>query len=181
MAHGGDIPRVRIVVLPFALVLGCAADSAAMDPDESEGQGASESGVDDPPTDAPPTDGDALQSWLERGDYRAWAAESGVHPSSGPHGSSGVRTFLSAALFTSFMAEAAEHPIGSAVVKELYSGAAISGWAVMVKVEAGRGGDGWYWFERVGSSTYADGVGERLCTGCHGAGADQVLTPWPLQ
>lgn len=168
---------MRIALLTFAIAFGCTTDPPTMELDASE----SESGGDEPPGDAPPTEGDALQRWLARGDYTAWAAESGVHGSSGPHGSSGVRTFLSDALVASFMADAAEHPLGSAAVKELYSGDAITGFAVMVKVEAGRGGDGWYWYERVGESTYADGVGERLCTGCHGAGADQVRTPWPLQ
>ena len=76
---------------------------------------------------------------------------------------------------------AASHPVDAAVVKELYDDAEVVGFAVMVKVAPGTGGDTWYWYEVVGSSTYADGVDESLCWGCHEDGADQVLTPFPLQ
>ena len=51
----------------------------------------------------------------------------------------------------------------------------------MVKLETGAAGNGWYWYEGVGASVYADGTGEGLCTGCHSNGTDFVLTTWPLR
>lgn len=132
----------------------------------------------------PPTDSaDALEAWLARGSYKTWAAESTVHPSAGPHGGN-VRTYVNDVLLGSLAAAGASHPQGAATVKELYGGGvdAITGYAVMVKLAPdSQAGDGWYWYERLDGTTYADGTGVGLCTGCHEGGADYVLTPYPLQ
>jgi hypothetical protein len=138
------------------------------------------SGGDDPAAQLPPTDSAALLPWLEAGTYLAWDRESAIHPSEGPHGGD-VRTYVNASLVASLDAGAASHPVDAAVVKELYDGLEVVGYAVMVKVAPGLGGDTWYWYELVGSSTYADGTDVELCWGCHEDGADQVLTPFPLQ
>lgn len=147
--------------------------------DTGSSSGDTTGGVDD----LPPTQGDALEEWLALGSYKSWAAESKVHMSTGPHGGN-VRTYVNAALFASLEAGNAMHPQGAATVKELYGGGVdtITGYAVMVKVAPdSAGGEGWYWYERVGGTTYADGTGVGLCSGCHGGGADYVLTPFPLQ
>lgn len=133
--------------------------------------------------DLPPTEGLALEAWLAGGAYKAWAAESKVHPSAGPHGGN-VRTYINAALLDSLAGGDPMHPQGAATVKELYSGGVdtITGYAVMVKVAPdSAGGEGWYWYERAGDTIYADATGVGLCSGCHGAGVDYVLTPFPLQ
>lgn len=128
-----------------------------------------------------PTEGGPLRDWLIDGNYVDWPAESGPHQSTGPHFGA-VRTWLNPALDDSLAAGNVEHPVGSASVKELYgSGDTALGWAVMVKVQEGDGGDGWYWYERYDGSDFADGTGVGLCTGCHGGGTDFVLTPHPLQ
>ncbi len=134
----------------------------------------------EPVDQLPPTDSAALLPWLEDGSYLEWDRESAIHLSAGPHGGD-VRTYVNAALVASLASGASSHPVDAAVVKELYDDAEIVGFAVMVKVAPGTGGDTWYWYEVVGSSTYADGVDEALCWGCHEDGADQVLTPFPLQ
>jgi hypothetical protein len=122
-----------------------------------------------------------LNAWLEGGGYRGWSAESGVHPSDGPH-FGGVRTYVDTCLAGSLAADASEHPVDAVAVKELYgNGDAIRGWAVMRKVAPGSGGDSWYWYEIYDDSVFADAIGANLCTGCHGGGTDFVLTPWPLQ
>lgn len=130
----------------------------------------------------PPTNGAELLPWLAAGEYLTWTAESGVHPSSGPHGG-GVRTFVNDVLFASLAAGSASHPEDAAAIKELYGdGGSVIGWAVEVKLQAdSAGGDGWYWYEIFQDSVYADGTGEGICTGCHGGGNDYVLTPFPLQ
>ena len=133
------------------------------------------------PVEVPPTGADALLPWLQAGEYLDWTAESGAHPSTGPHFGS-VRTFVNAPLLDSLVAAGDPHPIDAAAVKELYgAGDEVLGWSVMVKVADGTGGDTWYWLEYYQGSTYADGVGDGLCTGCHGDGTDHVLTPFPLQ
>jgi hypothetical protein len=130
----------------------------------------------------PPTETAALQAWLGAGAYRGWEAESGPHPSAGPHGGM-VRTFLNPALFASLSAGDAQHPAGAAAVKELYfTGETVRGWAVMVKLQADSDrGRGWYWFEDFGSGAPFAGVGLGGCTGCHSAGRDFVRIPFPLQ
>jgi hypothetical protein len=129
-----------------------------------------------------PTLGSVLRPWLEAGNYLDWPAESARHPSSGPHFGA-VRTFLNPTVYASLQAGLSEHPAGSALVKELYgSGDALVGWAVMVKVQADSdGGNGWYWYERFGSSTFASGTGEPGCTNCHSVGNDFIRIPFPLQ
>lgn len=133
----------------------------------------------------PPTDSaDALELWLAAGSYKTWAAESKVHASTGPHGGN-VRTYVNAPLVQSLSDVSPEHPQGAATVKELYSGGmdTIVGYAVMVKVApvSGAAGEGWYWYERLDQNVYADGTGVGLCSDCHGAGVDNILTPFPLQ
>lgn len=131
----------------------------------------------------PPTNGAELLPWLEAGEYLRWAAESGVHPSAGPHGG-GVRTFVNETLLGSLEAGLAAHPQGAAAVKELYTaGGQPNGWAVMVKVAPdSAAGVGWYWYELYGVDVYADGTGVGLCTDCHSAGGvDFWLSPFPLQ
>ncbi len=81
------------------------------------------------------------------------------------------------------------HPLGAAAVKELYgSSEEVRGWSVSLKVDSdSNGGLGWYWYERFGTSVFADAVGTSLCTGCHGRDAagitskDYILIPFPLQ
>ncbi len=131
--------------------------------------------------EVPPMGAAALLPWLQAGEYLDWTAESAVHASTGPHFGS-VRTFVNGPLLDSLAATGDPHPIDAASVKELYgSGDEVLGWSVMVKVADGTGGDTWYWLEYYQGSTYADGVGASLCTGCHDAGTDNVLTPFPLQ
>ena len=122
-----------------------------------------------------------LVPWLAAESYADWAVESQPHPSAGPHASA-VRTYFNDVLADSAAAGGTEHPIGAASVKELFDAdGERSGWAVMVKLELGRGGDGWYWYEGVGAAVYADDTGVALCTGCHSIGIDSVRTGWPLQ
>jgi hypothetical protein len=154
-----------------------SSDDGSSDDDSSD----DDSSDDGSPDSLPPIDADALLPWLEGEPYLIWAAESGPHVSAGPHGSA-VRTFFNAALAEAAAAGADEYPIGAATVKELFDGSGErSGWAVMVKLELGQGGDGWYWYESVGASVYADGTGVALCTGCHSSAVDFVRTTWPLE
>lgn len=131
--------------------------------------------------EVPPIGAADLRPWLESGAYLDWTAESAPHDSTGPHFGV-VRTFVNEPMFDSLSVGSDPHPIDAAAVKELYGGGSeVAGWSVMVKVADGSGGDTWYWLEYYQGSTYADGVGDSLCTGCHGDGTDHVLSPFPLQ
>jgi hypothetical protein len=126
---------------------------------------------------------DELEAWLAGGAYREWAVESGVHPSTGPHGGN-VLTFVNAIALQSFADGNAEHPQDAATVKELYGASTdtIIGYAVSLKTQPlSDGGATWYWYERVNTTTYGGELGTPLCTGCHGGGTDYILTPYPLQ
>jgi hypothetical protein len=132
--------------------------------------------------DLPPTNAGELRPWLEAGSYTAWPAESAIHDSAGPHFGN-VRTYINTVLDQSLAAGNTEHPVGSASVKELYGsgGANIRGYSVMVKTEAGSGGDRWWWYERFNATTYASSQGDGQCVPCHSAGNDHFLSPYPLQ
>jgi hypothetical protein len=129
-----------------------------------------------------PTAAAALLAWLEAGHHLVWMAESAPHPSAGPHFGF-VRTFLNPTVFASLAAAQTAHPVGSALVKELYgTGSQVRGWSVMVKVQDdSAGGEGWYWFERFDGTTFASGFGIPGCSACHSAGSDFVRSPFPLQ
>lgn len=129
----------------------------------------------------PQGDRDALLDWLEGGGYLDWDAESSVHDGAGPHFGA-VRTYVNPELIASLGAEATEHPLDSATVKELYgSGTSVRGWSVSIKIVEGLGGDGWYWYEFYDGAVLADDDGLSVCTGCHASGNDFVLSPFPLQ
>jgi hypothetical protein len=129
----------------------------------------------------PPTMNAELIAWLQAGRYRGWASE-GQHPGSGPHFGA-VRTFVNDALLDSLDAGGETHGADAAAVKELFgsSGSTVRGWAVSVKVEDGTTGNQWYWFEYYNGNVVASGIGNGICTGCHGGGTDYVCTPYPLQ
>lgn len=137
------------------------------------------------PVDSVPTDDADLFEYLRAGRYRGFAAESGVHPSAGPHGR-GVRSFVNGILERSLESGAATHPAGAAAIKELYAadGTTLTGWAVEVKTQAdSAGGQGWYWYEvfsTTDGSQPISGQGRPVCTGCHALGRDYVRIPFPL-
>ena len=132
-----------------------------------------------------PASKEELFVFLQAGGYLDFPKESAIHASTGPHFGT-VLTFLNPTLEASLAAGNAEHPIGSAAVKELYkNGPDVGGWAVMVKTQAtSDGGQGWYWYETV-KVTESDpgyaGQGIPLCFNCHASGIDFVRSPYPLQ
>ena len=133
--------------------------------------------------ETPPTGVDALLPWLQAGHYQQWQSESRAHESTGPHFGK-VRAYLNPLLAASLRAgrDYGEHARGVAAVKELYGmGETVRGWAVSLKLDGTSGaGSRWYWFEYFDGRVVADARGAPLCAGCHAAGRDFVLTPWPL-
>ena len=157
----------------LVLLSACASDDRGQDTSLSAISTGSET------TDPIPVGGNKLVRWLKQGTYLSWAAEPAAHPGLGPHFGD-VRVFVNEPLDASLRAGETEHPVGSASVKELYGDASeVQGWAVMIKVAEGTGGDTWHWFEEYAGTQYADDVGASLCTGCHSGGTDYVLTEWP--
>ena len=140
---------------------------------------------------AVPTDTAALFRFLKDGGYKEFPAkETAVHASRGPHAKFGwpVRVFLDAKMEGSLKAGNASHPVGAAIVKEMYNekGDRLMGWAAMVKTDGdSAGGKGWFWYEttntRDATKVVASGNGVPGCFGCHSVGADFVLTSFPLQ
>jgi hypothetical protein len=115
-----------------------------------------------------------LQALVRSGQYLTWPAEAAAHPSAGPHGGL-VRTFVNPLLRDSLKASAAQHPIGSIVVKELSNAGAITGYAVDAKRSDGQ----WLFLEGFlpGLNQYFFVGTGNLCGTCHRAGVDFVLTP----
>lgn len=137
-----------------------------------------------------PADAAGLFDYLKSGSYKSFRArESTTHPSAGPHTKVGlpVRVFMNEKLDQSLQSGNAQHPEGAAVVKEMFTESGdLRGWAVAIKTDADSDeGKGWYWYE-VKSTTdnrrpVAAAKGVSLCTGCHIAGQDFVLSQYPLQ
>lgn len=173
--------RVSCALLLVALAPSCAdgddlaADARAAEFDGGAGQ------ADAMPSASVPVQAGPLFAFLQSGDYESFLAEPEAHASTGPHGR--VRTFFNSSLATSLGDGSTEHPVGAATIKELFSGESLTGWAVMVKTEAGAAADSWYFYEIFsttdGSSPVADGNGVSLCSGCHSGGSDFVLSGLP--
>ena len=175
----------RVIPLPLALstVIALSTLPACGDSDSS-GSAADamvNSSTDGAVQGAVPVTANELFAFLQAGSYEGFDAEPAVHPSSGPHGQ--VRSFFNAALSSSLMTGQTSHPVGSATVKELHSGDALSGWAVMVKTGNGSTADDWYFYEVFsttdGSNPVADANGLPGCAGCHSSGQDYILTSFP--
>jgi hypothetical protein len=173
VAGGGPrspLPRVAPLGLlaPLALLgpLGCAEPAAPTPPDAAS----------EPPAEVdpqvPPQGAAALSAWLATGAYRAWACEPAPHAAR-PPGAHGMNRICSNAALSATASGA--FPVGAATVKELYSGGQVTGYAVGRKLAAAGGAASWYWYERIGASTVADGVAVRLCSDCHATAAQDFI------
>jgi hypothetical protein len=138
------------------------------------------------PSAAVPSEAGALNMYLIAGTYKTWAGEAAIHPAGGPHPTN-VRSFANPILEAAMrQGGVTRFPIGSATVKELYSGSnVLNGWAVGVKTaNDGRASD-WYWYEVFSTTPNAapvvSGNGVSGCAGCHSAGTDYVRTRFPFQ
>ena len=152
---------------------GCGSD----DDEKSEGGSAACGAACDVPGNAA-----ELKSFLQAGGYLGFAKESARHPSAGPHFGDAL-VYLSPKLDASLAAGNTSHPVGSAAVKELFGdGAEVMGYTVWLKSEDGDEGSDHYWYERFDGRTFADGLGESICVGCHGQ-SDRgfVQSNYPLQ
>ena len=135
----------------------------------------------------PAGDPAAMNAWLQKKEYQAWSKESAPRPfTAGAGGHSGtVRAYLNPKLDASMKGGGAEHPKGSAAVKEFLDGATLKGWAAYVKTQdTSDAGKGWYWYEVFDVSPGASaigGQGSSTCTGCHSSGKDFVRVPYPLK
>lgn len=149
------------------LTAACAVEGAST-PGESEDSQSADT------AELPPQGRNALSTWLTEGHYLSWTCEPEAHPARPPGAHGANRICSNAALSAS---AAGTYPVGAASVKELYSGGAITGFAVGRKVTAGTDAASWYWYEAFGTSVVADSVGAGLCAGCHdGAPRDNVFT-----
>lgn len=134
----------------------------------------------------PPRGAAAVEAWLKQGDYKDWQCESGTHAARtpSPHG---FNRICSNDAISSRATDDGAWPKGAAAVKELYASADAKepmGYSVYLKTAADSDdGANWYWYERIGDSTVADGLGnsgpaKSICVGCHAAaGADDAHTP----
>jgi hypothetical protein len=132
-----------------------------------------------------PTEPTALLDYLVAQRYQNFPREQEAHAPFGPHGQGAIRVYFEPTLRDSLDAGELEHPMESAAIAEMYAtdGATFIGWAVSVKVEeSSEAGQGWYWYEvedanNDGVAQVNQGLGLPLCTSCHAAGADFVLSP----
>jgi hypothetical protein len=132
---------------------------------------------------APPAAKRPLLRWLQDGAYRqTYTPEPAVHRSLTTAHGLNVRTWYDQTLVDDLRAGRTTFRKGAAMVKELYAGGdqQVVGWAVMRKLRRASGarGQGWLFYERLpgGGDFFGRGLG--VCTGCHGAGTDYLLSPF---
>ena len=151
------------LLLALSLAAGC-----------SDGPPSLGDSLDDP--QLPPRGFDDVLTWLEAGHYKSWTCEATAHPSR-PGSGHGPNRICNNDLLASDSGDG-PYRVGAAAVKEVFSDSgAIRLYAVYRKVEAGGGGDTWYWFEGSRDDVIANGEGDSTCTGCHSrAPRDFVFT-----
>jgi hypothetical protein len=151
-----------LLLLPSLLATACGGEER---PPTLEGFDTSEAGI---------------AAFVQERRYQGWLAEPSVHPSP-IHGR--VRVFFNDTAVQSLRAGNDTHPLGTILVKELYSsdGTRLTGHAVEAKVEAGAGKDTWLFFEADLGQSPAPyyGRGHPTCHGCHSAGRDYVTSALP--
>jgi len=136
----------------------------------------------------PPQGAANVEAWVADGAYLDWACEAEVHASRSPS-PHGFNRVCSNDAIAAAAGATGDWPQGAAAVKELYDAIDAtepSGIAVYIKTsDDSAEGAGWYWYDRVGDSVVADGLGDAgparsICVGCHvGAGVDAQRTPTP--
>ena len=164
--------------LPLSMLMLAACDGGAGAMPDASLPGFADAavvGLDAAPEQLPPVDDlTGLETWLAAGHYLSWHCEKAPHPARPPGAHGSTRICSNEAL--SATSASSPFPVGAASVKELYTaGGQPNGHAVAVKLEAdSAAGAGWYWYERLGGTLYANGSGVALCTDCH-AGADSTF------
>lgn len=194
--------RISLLLVAAASVLSCgdggepSSPGGASSPGSSGSSGSPPGSSSSPPATpsggsiidgVPAGDFAAVNAWLQKKEYQAWAKESAPRaftPGAGGH-SGTVRAYLNPTLDASMKAGNAEHPKGAASVKEFLQGETLTGWAMYIKTQdASDGGKGFYWYEVFDTTPGASsigGQGSATCTGCHASGKDFVRVPYPLE
>lgn len=143
------------------------------------GAGGSGTGASAGDAQTPPQGAEAVDAWLAAGHYKSWKCQPEKHPPKPESAHSANRVCVNDKLANA--PASGELPAGAAAVKELFSGDAISGYAVSLKTNPASGeGEGWYWFEKLGSSVAIDASGPNFCSDCHkGAPRDYFWSDIP--
>ena len=118
----------------------------------------------------PPRGRAVIEPWIAQGFYKSWKCEPAPHPPR-PFGAHGDNRVCSNDLLSA--AGPGEFPVGSASVKENYSGPDIIGYTVSRHTSTGSLGNSWYWYERIGSGGATDSQGAAVCVGCHRLAGNQ--------
>jgi len=121
----------------------------------------------------PPTNNAKLIAWLNKKSYKTnFIAEPSLH--TGSHGS--VLTYYNPILALDLHAKKSVFRKGAAMVKELYSGTTVVGYAVMVKTlqHTTAQGNDWFFYETFDTTGQNPifGKGLSTCTSCHQSGVD---------
>jgi hypothetical protein len=175
--------RPLIASLPLLVALACGTPSSEQSADLGSSPGDLAVALQDAGADAAtasaqlPPIGSAmeLEQWLATGAYKQWACEKDPHAARAGSAHTANRICSNDLLSGS---ASGEFPVGAASVKELFDGGGqIVGYAVGVRTKTGAVDSAWFWYERVNTTTYANGAGVPLCANCHrGAPRDYIFT-----
>lgn len=159
------------IVLTFGLAASGCAPAADTDPAGTT-PAAPTATPDAEPLEPPVTEGSYFEQ-LQASGYADWATAPGYdmpQAAKGPHGDT-VSIYLNEVAASALNAKAAEWPVGTIIVKDIFSGGSLAQVASMERVA-----DGWLWGEwNTDGSPIAEGVGVEPCEGCHTQDADATL------
>jgi hypothetical protein len=106
--------------------------------------------------------------------YTQWTPAPGFEsrqPAKGPHGDE-VQVFLDPSAEKALAAGGTEWPVGAIIVKDIYTGGALTQTAAMKKTDKG-----WYWGEwGPQGPVVGEGLAVEPCESCHAKGTDGTLS-----
>src|SRR5262249_1009040 len=126
-----------------------------------------------------PTERVALAQWLAGRAFLSCTGDPSPRPPQPDSPNGTVRVFFNPTIEDSLRQGRVPQPAGSVLVKEIYSGASVEGYSVMLKVREGSSGNDWLFYEAFGESTSTYNVGATGCVGCHARGRDFVRSSLP--
>lgn len=166
--------NLPVLMISALLVLGFAAGGCiqASEPEPAPAPSTPPATSEPTPSEPPAAEGSYFER-LQGSGYSGWATAPGYampQAAKGPHGDT-VSIYLNDVAASALAARAAEWPVGTIIVKDIFSGGSLAQVASMERVA-----DGWLWGEwNADGSPIAEGVGAEPCEGCHTKDPDATL------
>lgn len=151
------------------------ADLGFSEPDSSDS--GSQSGDESTSNNSIPLTNSGILKWLKDKNYSDWHVIDRLE-NSAHHGP--IKKYFNKTLETSLRDGNTRHPVGSAVIREVYKSdkQTLDGYGALIKIKDGTDASSWQFYEISGAPDFNDApinkAGQNSCASCHQAGTDYI-------